>query len=295
MYFFTIFSVLVDRFNMRRALNTKGQATVEAILMLVLGVSMVIGLMAGFSKTFSQFTDIYFGRYFKCLIENGELPRLKYVDGQSKCKVKNFSWSKGWEQNSKSSGKNSKNSSSSSSSNNSNNKKSTRGTSGGSSSSSSNSYRFVANPSGRGSNSGGGKAGVKKSSKTKKDSDNFGGQAVGISGSSYNSSDNAVQIIRIKRSANSGTGLSHDLYKDPGDKKIKITGRLKKTGEQGFAGKNNTHLKVDRTVAKIRVKKDTGFKFNFSSIMRFLIIAALIILIIIVIGGQLLSISKSFE
>lgn len=280
---------------MTGVLNTRGQATVEAILMLILGVAMVIGLMAGFSKSFSKFTELYFGTYFSCLIAEGELPRLKYVGGGDGCgeKFQSFSFSEGWAQNSKSStlnsAANSKNKPSSNGSASSG-RRSTRGVNEGGAFS--NSHRFAISPNRKG---GGATNSSSNTKKKEKNSSGYGGQKVGTYGKFSNGNDGSIQVIRIKRSSKSKRGSSYGLYKDPGDKKIKVKGALNKSSEIGSSGKNNTRLKIDRRVAKVQKKKDEGFKLNFSAIMRFLIIVALIIVIIIVIGGQLLSISKSFE
>lgn len=284
---------------MKGVLNTKGQATVEAVLMLLLGVTMVVGLMQGFSKSFSEFTELYFGNYFSCLIQNGELPKLQYKDTSgntsSVCEkeFQSFSLAEGWAANSSSG--------SSTSSSNGSKKKSSKSSASsrrptrGVNESGSGSQRFALR-SGRGSSSGGGSSDSSGSKGKKKNgSSQFGGTGVGTYGAFSNGNDGEVQVIRIKRKSKKKNGSAYGLYKDPGDNKIKVKGSLNKSDQVGLGGKKTTRLKIDRTVAKVKKKEESGFQMNFSSIMRFLIIAALLIVIIIVIGGQLLSISKSFE
>lgn len=279
---------------MENRLNSKGQATVEAILMLILGVSMVMGLMHGFSKSFSAFTEIYFGEYFSCLIEHGELPRLKYVGGEGPCdkKFKSFSLVEGWAKNS-AAGKSvaiagSGNKSSSKGSGLS--RRPTQGVNEGGSSG----QRFVIN-SRRGRGAGASSSSSEGKEKSKLSPSDYGGKQIGTYGAFSDEGYGGVQIIRIKRNTKDSNGSSYSLYKDPKDKKVKITGGLDKGSQFDANAQKAIRLKIDRTTVKIKKKKDTGFQFSFSSIMRFLIITALIIVIIIVIGGQLLSISKSFE
>ncbi|MBE8162954.1 MAG: hypothetical protein HAW63_03095 [Bdellovibrionaceae bacterium] len=283
---------------MKGVLNTRGQATIEAVLMLVLGVSMVLGLMAGFNKQFERFTELYFGEYFACLIENGQLPYLQYETKDECGKILvSFSSLSGKDKDN-STNNNSKGSSSSSKEGS---KKSgslagrIRPTQGiNESGLSKNANRFSVK---RGGSSG--SAATKNGGGEKKANDaeggGYGGQQVGTYGKLSGGNDGGVQIIKIKRRAKGkDRGSSYGLYKDPGDKKNASKIAVKKP-EQGNANKASTRLKIERTIAKVKEKKEEKFSLNFSSIMRFLIIAALIIIIIIVIGGQLLSISKSFE
>ncbi|MBE8221232.1 MAG: hypothetical protein HAW60_00720 [Bdellovibrionales bacterium] len=286
---------------MKSLLNAKGQATVEAVLMLILGVSMVLGLVAGLNTSFKVFTENYFGSYFLCLIKNGELPTLKYVyvkgvdPDNCSTKHKAFTLTEGWAKKSIGGG-------SGSGSSGSKNKSSAK------KKSASSKHRIASSKSGfnnfskkrfksrRGISKGSGGAGSSGKNKKDKDGDGIsGGASVGTYGKLSNGNDGGVRIIRIKRRSSGRGKGSHNLYKDPGDKKIKTSGSINKSSEAGYGQKNKTRLKIDRTVAKTKIKKEEGFKFNFSTVMRFLIIVSLIIVIIIVIGGQLLSISKSFD
>lgn len=278
---------------MKRLLNIKGQATVEAVLMLVLGTAMVLGLIGGLNKSFSVFTEAYFGKYFRCLIENGELPALS--SGQiNSCsnKFKAFSLSNGRPPKNDGSDDNGDGSGGGGD-----------GGSGGKNANGQNDSgafnRGISESSRGGSSrfsiSSGKKKNIKKSGTGKGGGNgekDYGGSEVGFESSSSNNGVQGVTIIRIKRRSKKNRGSS-ELYKDPEDKKIKIKGSLKKPN--AFGANNNQIIQINRTPAKIKKEKKQDSGFSFSGILRFLVIAALIIVIIIVIGGQLLSISKSFD
>ena len=53
-----------------------GQATVEYILLLVIGVSLILGLANQMYRPFGDFVDNQMGPYLQCLLDLGELPAL---------------------------------------------------------------------------------------------------------------------------------------------------------------------------------------------------------------------------
>ncbi len=56
--------------------NQKGAGLVEYLLLLIIGVSLILGLMNQFYRPFGQWLTNYTGSYLQCLLETGELPAL---------------------------------------------------------------------------------------------------------------------------------------------------------------------------------------------------------------------------
>lgn len=63
--------------------NSKGQGTLEYILVLVITVALVFGLGMQLITPFNKWASNYFGEYVKCLLETGELPSLGATSGKS--------------------------------------------------------------------------------------------------------------------------------------------------------------------------------------------------------------------
>lgn len=57
-------------------INSRGQALIEYVLLLVITVSLILALMNVMFKPFGEFIDNYMGKYVACLLEYGELPTL---------------------------------------------------------------------------------------------------------------------------------------------------------------------------------------------------------------------------
>lgn len=64
--------------------NEKGQALFEYILLAVVVVMLIVGLSLAFFAPLGTFIADLNGNYIKCLLETGELPKIK-ADGQGIC------------------------------------------------------------------------------------------------------------------------------------------------------------------------------------------------------------------
>ena len=56
--------------------NQRGQATLEYILLLIVAVISLAAIVFAFSQSAKVFITNYYGAYFQCLLETGELPTL---------------------------------------------------------------------------------------------------------------------------------------------------------------------------------------------------------------------------
>lgn len=55
---------------------SRGQAATEYLLLLVIVVAVILGAVNQFNEAFGSFAKNYFGEYFACLLETGEVPSL---------------------------------------------------------------------------------------------------------------------------------------------------------------------------------------------------------------------------
>lgn len=56
-----------------------GQATIEFVLVLVVGMLIALGLLYRFNMAFKKYTVDLYGTYYRCLLETGELPGVGSV------------------------------------------------------------------------------------------------------------------------------------------------------------------------------------------------------------------------
>lgn len=56
--------------------NNYGQAVLEYVLMLVIVMTVLLYFITGVARGTQKFAENYFGSYFRCLLETGELPQL---------------------------------------------------------------------------------------------------------------------------------------------------------------------------------------------------------------------------
>lgn len=64
-------------------LNSRGQAMVEYVLLLIVTVSILLALVYQIFRPFQSFVKSYMGDYTACLLETGELPSLGNKDAES--------------------------------------------------------------------------------------------------------------------------------------------------------------------------------------------------------------------
>lgn len=57
-----------------RNISERGQASLEMIMLLIIGVIVILGLVYRFNTAFKKYTIEMYGTYYRCLLETGELP-----------------------------------------------------------------------------------------------------------------------------------------------------------------------------------------------------------------------------
>lgn len=57
-----------------RSLAERGQASLEMILLMIIGMIVILGLVYRFNTAFKRYTIEMYGTYYRCLLETGELP-----------------------------------------------------------------------------------------------------------------------------------------------------------------------------------------------------------------------------
>lgn len=63
--------------------NTQGQAALEYLLTLFVAIVFVLAIILGLARSVEHFARNYYGAYFSCLLETGELPSLGASGGQT--------------------------------------------------------------------------------------------------------------------------------------------------------------------------------------------------------------------
>lgn len=274
-------------------INSRGQALIEYVLLLVITVSLILALMNVMFKPFGEFIDNYMGKYVACLLEYGELPTLggdtpSPVSEDSECNKK-------FEAGSLAAGRPPKDGAGGSSSSNGQQGNNGSGNSGSSDSSggSGGSYagsdsrgggRFIDSRRGRsmgvesGGDAGGGR--VVESA--------FGGSQSGqffASNTSYSVATQGRKVSSVPLSGLSEADKKKIQKKKEGNAQVIASG-----GDLG------------QTVKKIPVKPppqktelEEAPPMTIGNFIRYLFIAALVIALVIFIGGQALQMSKSGE
>ncbi len=298
---------LVETFNknhfrpIRKIIFTsQGQAVIEYLLVLIVIVAIAVGLLYQFNGAFSRWASAYFGSYYACLLETGELPGISGSGGDSGiCSqlYEKFSFTGGVPPRRDGStggggGRGRRESpppkpSSASESDSRNNKSGqasyVRAESGRSNSSSKNSFGSGSNSNRENQN----QSRLKRESAREKKI-NTGSTEISLS-SSLLAGGSEKQKIRISRIDNRYF-LSQNFDQDR-DQKISLSSK----GDVMSAGnQKNDKIRINRKVAqKEQFIEDN--EMTFGSFFRFLIIAAIIIALVVLLGGQGLQISKSWE
>ena len=278
----------------RMALNCRGQAMIEYVLILIITISLLVGLASQIFKPMEKFMQAFMGDYVKCLLETGALPSFG-DDGEQKAQEMGCTMAKfdvvggtGGSKNGKGGG-----SSSSGGSDSDGGSKKSPSSSGGDSegSSSRSSYagsasrsggRSLMSPSNRGSlglESGGASGKVVEIA--------FDGQGGG--GFFKTTSNGRFTDGRPKKTFAVGiSGLTDGDKKKIEKKREKSVSRTVATGEFGAPIKK---MGVKKPEIKSRAADDSE-PMTIGNFIRYLFIAALIIALVIFIGGQALSMSS---
>lgn len=59
---------------MSKRIAERGQASLEMILLMIIGMIVILGLVYRFNTSFKRYTIEMYGTYYRCLLETGELP-----------------------------------------------------------------------------------------------------------------------------------------------------------------------------------------------------------------------------
>ena len=278
--------------------NQKGQGTVEYVLLLVLVISIVLGVMLQLNTSIAKWAASYFGDYYACLLENGELPSGGGSDNRSgECAqlYEPFTLAQGAPPNMKT------NSSGGGSGNNgSGGANQRRGSfAPGSGSGTDGSESGGANYARVGSKSGGGSSG----SGSNFDDLNARNSRSKIGGKEKKTYTGSSEFS-LPSSATSGNSSSKTTMRIGLDNRMQIL-REDSSSDSSFSSttirKNSSSTKTKED--KIRIKRklasekssDDDTELTFGHYIRIIIIAAILIALFVLLGGQALQISSSWE
>lgn len=281
--------------------HQSGQAVIEYILVIIVIVAIATGVLYQFNSSFARWATSYFGSYFACLLETGELPGISGSGGDSGvCSqlYEDFKFTAGvvpripggggggntggggshqtrTQGPSRSSGTEASHNDASSSG------QASYGRVGGKSRSGSFSQSSLDGTSG----SNGKRAKFSKNTKSK---GLYTGSTEISLANSLNQQSGQSQKIKIS-SLDRRYGFSDD---QENDKKDKIS--LSKKDKNQVTSRTNEKIRVNRKVAASE-QHIAESSMTFGSFIRFLIIAAIVIALVVLLGGQGLQISKSWE
>jgi hypothetical protein len=283
----------------RRRSKQGGQALIEYVLILLIVVAVILGGLTQVNKGFRDWLGSYFGDYWTCLIESGELPNVggapSAVDatgesqGQCNALYQNFSVQNGVPPAPGPGGGGGP--AASQGSGNENTTGTLGGTQPGSSSGNSDSGSAARAAAARASSEGR----ANRIRANGRPSGSIEGESKGTGGGTLTKIDGGAtneNVVRIRAPqdgylARNGTGNSDD-------DKISDRTLVAASKDKGKSSNPNHLMKVERRKTS-SVSTDESLDFGFGDFLRYLIIAIMIALLLIVIGGQLLQVSKSAE
>lgn len=274
-----------------------GQAVVEYLLVLIVTVSLIMGVLYQFNDAFKNFLDSYFGDYIACLLETGELPALG-GDGpnQTECNAgfENFSLANG--RPAKGSNYTPGGSSSSSSSENG----SSSGSSGSDSSSDSNSKSLRPSSFTSSNAPTNSEASARARNRGRPGRQVVSGnqqQAGDATGLGSDSSEGGLAGRRGNIVKKRVIYLSDDYLtpqaKEKRKKKVLEGKKSKAQREKENLRKAQFEFEPPQPKRAIAEEEESGF--SLALLLKFVLIAGIIIILVIFLGGQALSIKKSWQ
>lgn len=277
------------------ALNKKGQAMIEYVLLMIITVSIVLALISQIFKPFGDFIDSYMGSYVGCLLEYGELPTLgsndpALADEDSECNKKFAPGSLAKGRPPRGNG---------------------NGDDGGQDGNNANRDR-QGSEGDSGNSSGGG--GTYAGSSSRRGSSLINGRRRGGTGVEQSAKASGGKVVEIAVDGNAGGSYFNS---NNNSNKINITKKTRAIGLSGLTEEERSRLKKKAGVTaapmvvtggiapepkKMIVKKpipemkrEEEKPITIGGFIRYLFIAALVIALVIFIGGQALQYSKSAE
>jgi hypothetical protein len=266
-----------------RLANSRGQAFVEYVLVLIIAVSLVLMLSNYFFKPFGEFVSDYMGKYTACLLQYGELPTLgseipSSVDEEGECnaRFKAATIAQGRPEKDGNGSQTTKTTSTKSPDKDSKSRQSQGGSNSGPSVS-------IAGQGSRGAETGSSRGASGKVVEIALDS--------GSDGRFFNSNRSSAGSLRRpdKTSYVPILGLSEADRKNLDRKE----GRSRITAENSIK-RPTKKLLVQKPPTRMPAEAEETL-WTIGNFIRFLFIAALIIALVVFIGGQALQMSKNFE
>jgi hypothetical protein len=290
----------------RFILSQAGQGVIEYILVLIVIVSIAIGVLYQFNGSFSRWATSYFGSYFACLLETGELPGIGGTGGDTGiCSqlYEKFTFTAGVPPGGGGGGGGGGGSGGGGGGGGSGGGGGTKkpaptpGSEGSGNSSGQASYSRAGGRRKANGNSGfdqgdrGAQASVKsKGNRAKAGSKNLytGSTEISLPGSVSGQTDRnkKIKISTLDRAF----GLAADKEKSTEDK---ISAKTK-SDKLGGGTNRDEKIRVNRKIAAKEQTIDEN-EMSFGNFIRILIIAAIIIALVVLLGGQGLQISKSWD
>ena len=292
--------------NPRSVRTTKGQATIEYILVLVVVVGIIAGLILRFNQAIKGYANELFTGYIVCLLETGELPLIGGEPGAGladECRPPTIAPPSAAD---------------------------LAGTGGAGGAGGKSSTNPGGGRDADGKRRGGG-AGAKKDrpaegqTPSSKTADGAGGRGARGGGSSFDvsrgrpkstSSQENPKTVGAAGSGNDGGKLtplslmfpprqvagkhgivvstftlSEEMQRDEAAKKASKTPLGKKKGQGG----RETRTSLEVVAKKSGLATDSGTEFSIGSLLRYIILIGLLILLVIFIGGQVMSAVKGFD
>lgn len=268
--------------------QSKGQATVESVLLIAITVIIAISLMATFYQPLNAWLDNYMGKYLTCLIDVGELPNLgSGSEGQCDADYEKFTLGEG--------------------------RPPTPGSGSGGSSSSGNDRdnngRQNSNSSNSGSGGGSGPAGRRIAPASSRGFPTNGTGADGAAGSkeirqevpeelsqtSYFRAQTKITVEaqgRVKRIP--ATGVT-GLLKEEKEKREREAARSQTVDVNSDALSTKSKKFIVKQPERKIAAEEEDEPWNIGRIMKWALMILLILAILMFIGGQVLQITKSME
>lgn len=308
-------------FSKRNSQN--GQASLEMILLLVIGMLITLGLVYRFNTAFKKYTIDMYGTYYRCLLETGELPGVGSVCKDKKSRfdiangralIKNSPGSGGGGGSGGSGGGGSGGSGGSGGgggkggsggSGSSGNQANNGNDSGGGSSDSGGSSEAVGGSS-RSSGGGSGSVigrlrGLQKPRSTavgstanlsKEDLNNSGGDPLSTNAGSRSSSDG---LRRVATKMDFKMDGGQYMREETATTTSVTASPMKKNVAAGDSLRPRKTVEETNRKPAGDLKEDKGGGLEFGRLFKFFIILAIIVAILVFLGGQVLQISKSGE
>lgn len=279
--------------------NQKGQATLEFILLIIVGIALALALTAQFFKPVGNFVNNVVGDYFQCLLDTGELPVLG-GESESECTL-NYEGASGTGLNADSAGGG--------------RGRGGRGDQGRNSEDDEGSGSEVAGGSSGGAGGSGGGGGRRRSGRrgggkfgTGPNANVVGSQGVGESslsdsgaglqnkrGTGANYAAGEIRVVHRKRFVNSGAEYQALLQKEQNKKVKRTPANIGKGGEDGASGSERQKKFKMQTNSKKQVEQNESEEMDWGKYIKYLVIGGIVVAVLVFFGMQVMQATKSWD